>query len=192
MARTTPGRRPIVWISVAAASVAVIAVVLVVSIGGSGTSIHSSQPITSTNSTATSSTATCAGSSTSQTVTAISGPVLVGDTGKVAAGVTCADGHLGTILYYNYGQPISVAVTVPDSLVPTAIQTVFDGNPQNSNQWNVNSTGHTYVLGYGAAGESPLTVAGLHDVYAIVTFSDKSKATSNLVYFTVYVPPALR
>ena len=55
--------------------------------------------------------------------------------------------------------------------------------------WDVKSTGHTYVLDYGPAGESTLTVSGTHNVYAIVTFSDNSTATSNVVYFTVSAPP---
>jgi hypothetical protein len=188
MAKTAPGRRPIVWISVVVLFVVLIAVVLVVSLGAGGTSTASSQPTSSTNSTTTT-TASCAGSSTSQTITIVSGPVVVGTTGKVAAGLTCADGHLGTILRYIYGQPIRITVTVPNSLTPTAIQTLYDGNPQNSpgtpNAWDVNSTGHTYLLDYGSAGESLLTDNGVHDVYAIVTFSDNSTATSNVVYFTV-------
>ena len=109
--------------------------------------------------------------------------------GRVAAGVTCPDGHLGTILRYKYGDPIRIMVTVPDYLTPTAIQTVVDGNPNNSPgtpaPWDVKSTGRTYVLDYGPAGESPLTVSGTHNVYAIVTFSDNSMATSNVVYFIV-------
>src|SRR5712692_7267963 len=108
---------------------------------------------------------------------------------SVAAGVTCPDGHLGTILRYKYGDPIRIMVTVPDYLTPTAIQTVVDGNPNNipgtPAPWDVKSTGRTYVLDYGPAGESPLTVSGTHNVYAIVTFSDNSMATSNVVYFIV-------
>ena len=188
MAKPTTGRRTVVWISVGVVALIVIAgVVVLASLGGGGTSSTSTQT-TSTTSTVTT-TATCAGSSTSATITIISGPVVVGTTGKVAAGVPCADGHLGTILRYNYGEDIKITVTVPDSLTPIAIQTMFDGNPANSpatpNPWDVNSSGHTYVLDYGPAGESGLTASGTHDVYAIVTFSDNSTATSNVVYFTV-------
>jgi hypothetical protein len=185
MAQPRTGRRTIVWISVGVVLlIVIVAVVLVASLGGRASS-------TTTNSTASTvtTTATCEGSSTSATITIISGPVVVGATGKVAAGVVCADGHLGTILHLAYGQPIKITVTVPDSLTPTAIQTVYDGNPANSpgtpNPWDVSSTGHSYTLDYGPAGESQLTVSGTHDVYAIVTFSDNSTATSNVVYFTV-------
>jgi hypothetical protein len=188
MARTATGRRPIVWISAIVSFVLVIIVVFVVSLGAGGTSTNSRSSTMSTSSTTTVA-ATCAGSSTSQTITIITGPVLVGATGKVAAGVVCPDGHLGTILYYTYGQPISIAVTVPNSLTPISIQTVLDGNPQYSvSPWDVNSTGRIYVLNFGGAGQGPLTLGGLHDVYAIVKFSDNSTATSNVVYFTVNVP----
>ncbi len=192
MARSTPGGRPIIWVSVAAISVFVVTIVLVFSLGAGVASSASSQSSTSSYSAATTTTTTCAGSSTSQTVTLASGPVVVGATGKVAAGVTCADGHLGTVLYYSYGESIRIAVTVPDSLAPTAIQTVLDGTTQGTAPWDVSSTGHTYVLDYGAAGKSPLTLNGLHNVFAVVTFSDNSTASSNLVYFTVSVPPNLR
>jgi hypothetical protein len=189
MSGTAPGRRTVVWISVAVVFIMIIAVVLVAS-GTGGLSGTSSRPTSSTGSTTTVS--TCAGSSTSQTITIISGPVVVGASGKVAVGVTCPDGHLGTILRYNYGDPIRIMVTVPDSLTPIAIQTVYDGNPNNSpgtpTPWDVKSTGHTYILDYGPAGESTLTVGGTHNVYAIVTFSDNSTATSNVVYFTVNAP----
>jgi len=194
MAKPAPGRRTAVWVSVAVVCVIIIAVVLFISVGGGGSTTTSSQPTSSTNSTTTT-TQTCAGSSTSQTIHIISGPVVVGTTGKVAAGVTCADGHLGTILYYNYGQPINVQVTVLNSLTPTGIQTVVDGNPQNANPWNVTSTGRTYVLGFGNAGQTVLTACPnpqpcQHDLYAIVTFSDNSTATSNAVYITVTGSPA--
>ncbi len=188
MAKPATGRRTIVWISVGVVLLIVIAaVVLLVSLGVGGNSTTSTHS-TSTTSTVTT-TATCAGMSTSTTITIISGPVVVGTTGKVAAGVPCADGHLGTGVQYKFGDPIKITVTVPNSLTPIAIQTMFDGNPANSpgtpNPWDVNSSGHTYVLDYGPAGESLLTVPGLHDVYAIVTFSDNSTATSNVVYITV-------
>jgi hypothetical protein len=164
------------------------AVVLLVSLAAGGTT----GPTSSVSATTT--TATCAGYSTSQTITIISGPVVVGTTGKVAAGVTCPDGHLGTILRYKFGEPIRIMVTVPDSLTPTAIRTVVDGNPNNSpgtpTPWDVKSTGHAYVLDYGPAGESTLTVSGTHNVYAIVTFSDNTTATSNVVYFIVSAPAA--
>jgi len=193
MAKPAPGRRPIVWISAAAVVIIVVAAVLVVSLGGGGTTTSSH---TTSTTTTTTTTQTCSGSSTSQTIPTVSGPVVVGATGKVAAGVACADGHLGTILQYNYSQPINIQVTVLNSLTPTAIQTVYDGNPQNTNQWNVTSTGRTYVLGYGNAGETALTActfahaACVHDVYAVVTFSDNSTATSNAVYFTVVGAPS--
>jgi hypothetical protein len=189
MSITLQGRRRVVWISVGVVSLIVTAaVVLLVSLAVGGTT----GPTSSVSATTT--TATCAGYSTSQTITIISGPVVVGTTGKVAAGVTCPDGHLGTILRSKYGDPIRIMVTVQDSLTPTAIQTVVDGNPNNSpgtpTPWDVKSTGHTYVLDYGPAGESKLTDVGTHDVYAIVTFSDNSTATSNVVYFTVVAPSA--
>jgi hypothetical protein len=133
----------------------------------------------------TTSTVTCTGSSTSQRITIISGPVLVGTTGKVAAGVICADGHLGTILSYISGQQIRILVMVPDTLNPTAVQTVLDGNPQNTNPWDVTSTGRAYFLDFGNAAEGPLTVNGVHNVYAVVTFSDNTMARSNVVYFSV-------
>jgi hypothetical protein len=189
MSITLQGRRRVVWISVGVVSLIVTAaVVLLVSLAVGGTT----GPTSSVSATTTA--ATCAGYSTSQTITIISGPVVVGTTGKVAAGVTCPDGHLGTILRSKYGDPIRIMVTVQDSLTPTAIQTVVDGNPNNSpgtpTPWDVKSTGHTYVLDYGPAGESKLTDVGTHDVYAIVTFSDNSTATSNVVYFTVVAPSA--
>jgi hypothetical protein len=193
MAKPSQGRRPIVWISVAVIVVVVAAALLVVGLGGGTTT--SSTTSTSSGVTTSTTTQTCAGSSSSQTITIITGPVVVGTTGDVAAGVTCADGHLGNMLYYQYGQDVSVRVSVPDSLTPTMIDTVFDGNPQNANPWDVNSTGHTYVLGFGGAGQTVLTACPnpqpcLHDFYAIVTFADGSTATSNVVYITVTGSPA--
>ena len=195
MAKAAPGRRPIIWIAVGVVVIIVIAAVLAVSLGGGGTTTTSSTTRSSTTSSTTTTTQTCAGSSTSQTITIISGPVVVGTTGKVATGVTCPDGHLGTILAYTYGQPVSIQVSVLNSLTPVKIQTVFDGNPQNANPWDVNSTGHTYLLGFGAAGKSVLTACPSpqpceHDLYAIVTFSDNTNATSNVVFFTVSGSPA--
>ncbi len=194
MAKPAPGRRPIIWIAVVVVFVIVVAAVLVVSLGGS-TTTTSTHTTSATSTTTTTTTQTCAGSSSSQTITIVSGPVLVGTTGDVAAGVTCADGHLGNTLYYTYGQPINVQVTVPNSLTPTMIKTVFDGNPQDANPWNVTSTGRTYVLGFGNAGETVLTACPnpqpcQHDVYAIITFSDGTTATSNVVYMTVVGSPA--
>ena len=188
MASPAPRKRTVVWISVGVVFLTVIAaVVLLVSLAAGGTTTG---PTSSVSTTTTST--TCAGSSTSQTITIISGPLVVGTSGKVAAGVTCPDGHLGTILHYKYGDPIRIIVSVPDSLIPIAIQTLYDGNPNNSGgtptPWDVKSTGHTYVLDYGPAGESTLTVSGTHNVYAIVTFSDNSTATSNVVHFTVSAP----
>jgi hypothetical protein len=188
MANPAPRKRTAVWISVAVVLLIVVAaVVLLFSLAQGGTTTGPSSSVS-----ATTTTATCAGSSTSQTITIISGPVVVGTTGKVAAGVACPDGHLGTILHYKYGDPINIMVVVPEDLTPTAIQTMYDGNPNNSGgtptPWDVKSTGHTYVLGYGPAGESTLTVSGTHNVYAIVTFADNSTATSNVVYFTVSAP----
>jgi len=190
MANPAPRKRTVVWISVGVVFLMVIAaVILLVSLGAGGTATGPTSSVS-----ATTTTATCAGSSTSQTITIISGPVVVGTSGKVAAGVTCPDGHLGTILRYKYGDPIRIMVTVPDYLTPTALQTVVDGNPNNSpgtpTPWDVKSTGRTYVLDYGPAGESPITVSGTHNVYAIVTFSDNSTATSNVVYFIVSAPSA--
>ena len=188
---TKPRGRPIVWISVTVASVIVFAIIIVLSLSisdGQSTSKVSSASGRSTTTTTT--TASCAGSSTAQTVSLASGPVVLGATGKAALGVTCPDGHLGTILYYDYTQPIKMTVTVPDSLTPTAIQTVLDGNPKPVNQWDVNSTERIYVLDYGGAGESPEVLDGTHTVYAIVTFSDNSSVTSNLVTFTVKIPRA--
>jgi hypothetical protein len=188
MANQAPRKRTVVWISVGVVFLIVIAaVVLLVSLAPGGTTTGPSSSVSSTTTTA-----TCAGGSTSQTITIISGPVVVGTTGKVAAGVTCPDGHLGTIVRYKFGDPIRIMVTVQDNLTPTAIQTVVDGNPNNSpgtpTPWDVKSTGRTYVLDYGPAGESPITVSGTHNVYAIVTFSDNSTATSNVVYYIVSAP----
>jgi hypothetical protein len=192
MANPTPRKRTAVWISIVVVLLLVVAaVVLLVGLAQGGTTTGPSSSVSSTTTTA-----TCAGTSSSQTITIISGPVVVGTTGKVAAGVTCPDGHLGTILHYKYGDTIRIAVTVPDSLTPTAMQTLYDGNPNNSpgtpTPWDVKSTGHTYVLDYGPAGESTLTDVGTHNVYAIVTFSDNSTATSNVVYFTVNAPSAAK
>jgi hypothetical protein len=110
LANPAPRKRTVVWISVGVVSLIVTAaVVLLVSLAAGGTT----GPTSSVSATTT--TATCAGYSTSQTITIISGPVVVGTTGKVAAGVTCPDGHLGTILRYKFGEPIRIMVTVPDS-----------------------------------------------------------------------------
>jgi hypothetical protein len=185
MANPAPRRRTVVWVSVGVVFLIVIAaIVILVSLGVGGTTTGSTSSVSSTTTTT-----SCSGVSTSQTITIISGPLVVGTTGKVAAGVTCPDGHLGTILHYKFGDPIRIMVTVPDDLTPTAIKTVVDGNPNNSpgtpTPWDVKSTGHTYVLDYGPAGKSPITVSGPHNVFAIVTFSDDSTATSNVVYFSV-------
>lgn len=180
----SPQRRPIVWVSVVAVLIIVVAFLFVISLGSGGTS---TTPMSST-STRSTTTEWCAGVSTSQTVMTISGPVLVGATGKVTAGVTCPDGHLGTILSYSFGQPITIYVSVTSSFTPSTIQIVYDGSPRNLLPWDVGATGRTYVLDYGGAGESPLTLGGTHNLFAEVTFSDKTNATSNLVTFTVNAP----
>ena len=193
MAKPAAGRRPVLWLVGSVVVVVILVVVALISSPGTGPST-TIQTDTSTTSVTTSVATTCEGTSTSQTLSVISGRTVVGTTGEVAAGVPCADGHLGTTLTYAYGQQINIEVTVPNSLTPTGIQTLYDGNPNNSpgtpNPWNVTSTGHTYTLSYGAAGESTLTFPGVvHDVFAIVTFSDGSTATSNVVFFTVYSAP---
>ena len=176
-------RRPYLWLVGAFVVIVILIGVSVATSPGTGTSTSSH----STTTTQTTATTTCESASSSATITIISGRTVVGTTGEVSEGVQCADGQLGTTLTYTYGQPINIDVTVPNSLTPVAIQTVLDGNPQNTNPWNVTSTGRTYVLGFGAAGESSLTLTGLtHDIYSIVTFSDGSTASSNVVYFTVY------
>lgn len=152
-----PARRTGLWAGVAVVVVIILVVVVaaaVLSSKGGGTSTTSTSSTSTAAVTSTTTSVTCTGSSTSQTITMISGPVLVGASGDVSIGVTCANGQLGTLLSYAYGQPINIAVTVPSSLTPTSIGTVFDGNPQNTNPWNVTSTGRTYVLGYGAAGRA--------------------------------------
>jgi len=186
-----PARRTGLWIGVGVVLILIIgAVVVGVDLSSGGhTTTTSTSSVSSVTSTTTS--VTCTGSSTSQTITIISGPVVVGTTGDVSAGVKCAGGQLGTILSYTYGQPINIAVTVTDTaLTPTALSTVLDGNPQGTNPWNVTSTGYTYVLGFGGAGESALTACAAqsctHDIYATVTFSNNTNATSNVVYFSVY------
>jgi len=192
MAKAAPSRRPIFWLVGSVVVVVILVVVALVASPGSLSSTTTSTHTTTSTGTSTTSTTTCEGSSSSATISIISGRTVVGTTGKVAEGVQCADGHLGNILSYQYGQQINIQVTVPDSLTPVAIQTVLDGTPQNTNPWDVNSTGHTYVLMFGGAGQSSLTVAGLtHDIYSIVTFSDNSTATSNVVFFTVYGAPPL-
>lgn len=187
MAQKPAGRSKTIWIALVVVLVLVIALIAV---GADLAGGKSSSTTSSSKSSTTVSSFTCTGSSTSQVVTAANGPVLVGKTGLVSAGVTCPNGSLGTILTYGYGVPINIAVTVQQSKTPVSIGTVLDGNPQNTNPWNVTSTGYTYTLGYGGAGESTLTDTGPHNVYAIVTFSDGTNATSNLVQFTVNAPIA--
>lgn len=189
-----PARRTGLLIGVGVVIVLILGAVVVgvdLSSGGHTTSTSTSSAGSVTSVTSSTTTVTCTGSSTSQTITIISGPVVVGTTGDVSAGVKCANGQLGTILNYNYGQPINIAVTVTNTaLTPTAISTVLDGNPQGTNPWNVTSTGYTYVLGFGGAGESALTACAAqsctHDIYATITFSNNTNATSNVVYFSVY------
>ena len=92
-------------------------------------------------------------------------------------------------MLYNYGQDITIAVSVPSSLTPVAIGTTLDGNPQNTNPWNVTASGHTYYEDFGGAGQSVLVTNGPHNIYATVTFADNSTATSNVVFFTVTGSP---
>jgi len=187
-----PARRTGLYAAIVIALVLIVAVVAGVSLSSKGTTTTSAtSPTTSTTSTITSSTSvTCTGTSTSQTITIISGRTVVGTTGEVSEEAQCPGGQTGTVVTYDYGQNINIAVTVPNNLTPVAIQTVLDGTPQNTNPWNVTSTGRTYVLGFGAAGESALTTTGLtHDVYSIVTFADNSTASSNVVYFSIIGGP---
>jgi hypothetical protein len=183
-----PARWTPLYISIGVAIVVVVAVVAGFTLASGGSSTTTTTRSTSTGETTTT-TSSCAGTSSSQTITIITGPVLVGQTGKVAALAQCAGGGTGTRAIYSYGQQINIAVTVPNNLTPTAIGTTFDGNPQNTNPWNVTSTGHTYILGFGPAGKTVLLTDGLHDVYATVTFSDNSTATSNVVFFEVVGAP---
>lgn len=172
--------------------VLIVAVVAAVSLSSKSTTTTTTTSPTGSTSTSigTSVVSTCSGSSTSATITIISGRTIVGTTGDVTEEAQCPGGQTGTIVTYSYGQDINIAVTVPNSLTPTSIQTVLDGTPQNTNPWNVTSTGYTYVLGFGAAGESALTTTGLtHDIYSIVTFSNNTNATSNVVYFSIVGGP---
>lgn len=169
--------------------VLIVAVIAGVSLSSKSTTTATSvttSPTTSTSATS-ATVSTCSGTSTSsQTITIISGRTVVGTTGEVSEEAQCPGGQTGTVVTYAYGQVINIDVTVPNSLIPVAIQTVLDGTPQNTNPWNVTSTGRTYVLGFGPAGESALTTPGLtHDIYSIVTFADNSTATSNVVYFSI-------
>lgn len=201
MAKAAPRRRPILWLVGAVFVVVILVVVALLTSPGATPSTTTKSTSTSSTGTATTTT-TCGGQSSSAVVTTIVGgggslghggslrTTTVGTTGNVSEGVPCADGQLGTVLTYQYGQPIVIQVTVPDSLTPISIQTVLDGTAQNTNPWNVTSTGHTYLLEFGGAGKSPLTGGGVtHDLYSIVTFSDNSTASSNVVYFTVYGAP---
>lgn len=171
-----PGRRKGVWIAVAVGLVLIVAVLL-----GVG-ELASQGGHTTTTTTTTAST-----QSTTATCTTSSGQIPFSRL-VVVASAPCSDGSPGTVLVYSLGQPINIAVTVADSTTPVAIQTVLDGIKQNTNPWNVTETGHTYVLGYGGAGESGLVDVGTHTVYAVVTFADKTNATSDAVTFTVKGP----
>lgn len=184
-----PRSRLGLYAAVVVVLVLIIAVVSAVSLSSKSTTTSTTSP-SSTTVSATTVNSTCSGTSSSGTLTIISGRTVVGTTGEVSEEAQCPAGQSGTIVTYSYGQVINIDVTVPNDLTPVAIQTVLDGNPQNTNPWNVTSTGHTYVLGFGPAGESPLTTTGLtHDIYSIVTFADNSTATSNVVYFSIVGGP---
>lgn len=189
MATTTraPPRRTPLYAAIVIVVIIVVATVgFALSTGGSTTTTSSTKTSTSQ---VTTSTSSCTGSSTSQTITIVTGPVLVGQTGKVDAEAQCPGGGTGTHVIYSYGQQINIAVTVPSDLTPIAIGTTLDGNPQNTNPWNVTASGHTYYESFGGAGQSVLVTNGPHDIFATVTFSDNSTATSNVVFFTVTGSP---
>jgi len=73
-------------------------------------------------------------------------------------------------------------VTVPDWTSPIAVHQVFSGRVDGDLAWNVNATGHSYVIDSGPADSTDL---GAHVVYVVVAFAGGSIVTSNDVTMTV-------
>jgi len=80
------------------------------------------------------------------------------------------------------GDELKLIVTVPDWTSPIAVHQVVSGRVDGDLAWNVNATGHSYVIDSGPSDDTDL---GVNVVYAVVAFTDGSAVKSNDVTMTV-------
>jgi len=104
--------------------------------------------------------------------------------GPVTVSVRAMDGRANYVLNatMKIGDELKLIVTVPDWTTPIAVHQVFSGRVEGDLAWNVNATGHSYVIDSGPADGTDL---GAHVVYVVVAFADGSIVTSNNVTMTV-------
>jgi hypothetical protein len=104
--------------------------------------------------------------------------------GPVTASVRAMDGEGGyvTNATLKIGDELKLIVTVPDWTSPIAVHQVFGGRVDGDLAWNVNATGHSYVIDSGPADSTDL---GAHVVYVAVAFVGGSIVTSNDATMTV-------
>jgi hypothetical protein len=104
--------------------------------------------------------------------------------GPVTASVRALDGKgdYVTNATLKLGDELKLIVTVPDWTRPIAVHQVFGGRVDGDLAWNVNATGHSYVIDSGPADSTDL---GAHVVYVVVAFADGSIVKSNSVTMTV-------
>ena len=104
--------------------------------------------------------------------------------GPVTASVRAMDGKGAyvTNATLKIGDELKLIATVPDWTRPIAVHQVFSGRVDGDLAWNVNATGHSYVIDSGPADSTDL---GVHVVYVVVAFADGSIVASNNVTMTV-------
>jgi hypothetical protein len=104
--------------------------------------------------------------------------------GPVTASVRAMDGKgdYVTDATLKIGDELKLIATVPDWTRPIAVHQVFSGRVDGDLAWNVNATGHSYVIDSGPADSTDL---GAHVVYVVVAFAGGSIVASNDVTITV-------
>ncbi len=97
----------------------------------------------------------------------------------VAAWVDVSGNYVSRITFNPYDE-MRLSIIVPNNTSPVSVQAVINGKWDKAYSWDVNATGHGYIIELGQA-FTIATMPGDYSVYAVVTFSDGIKSASNNV-----------
>jgi hypothetical protein len=99
----------------------------------------------------------------------------------IGASGTNAAGLCWPVLAYAPGQTMQMTIVAPTSTDPISVQAFINGVGASVHPWSVSGNGWTYTIDFGGAPNLP----GTYSVYALVTFSGGSTATTNTCSVTI-------
>jgi hypothetical protein len=99
----------------------------------------------------------------------------------VVLSAVAANGNLVPTATYRVGQSYNLSITEQSPVTPLAVHEVFNGTVYKDLAWNVNATGHTYII----TDTAHASDIGTSPDYVVVAFSDNNIAFSNTITITI-------